>query len=66
MSDAHPAKAELLSLFKSEVDHRTSEVDPDDNQDWFSLTLGWAVAKGLAPQAAHDFATRVRYTTDMG
>jgi len=30
------------------------------------LTLGWAVAKGLTPEAAYNFAVHIRYKTDLG
>lgn len=56
---------ELLESFRREVTDRAAEVDPDNEQDWFSLTLGWAVAKGLTPEDAHKFATHVRYHTDL-
>ena len=53
-------------LFKAEVSDREKEVDPDQEQDWFSLTLGWAIAKGMAPDEAHDFAIHIRYETELG
>jgi hypothetical protein len=57
---------QLIQLFKTECSDRASEIDTDDSQDWFSLTLGWAVAKGLTPEAAYDFAVHIRYKTDLG
>jgi hypothetical protein len=57
---------QLIQLFKTECSDRASEIDTDSSQDWFSLTLGWAVAKGLAPEAAYDFAVHIRYKTDLG
>ena len=56
---------ELLRLFKSEVDERAPDIDPDNKQDWYALTLGWALAKGMEPDAAHDFARFVRYNTEL-
>lgn len=56
----------LLTQFKTEVDDRSGEVDQYDEHDWLSLTVGWAIAKGLSPEDANDFATYVRYNTDMG
>ena len=41
-------------------------VDPGNEQDWFSLTLGWAIAKGLEPEEAHKFAIHIRYHTALG
>jgi hypothetical protein len=57
---------QLIELFKTECSDRASEIDTDSSQDWFSLTLGWAVAKGLTPEAAYDFAVHIRYKTDLG
>lgn len=59
-------KLELESLFKSEVHDRASEIDESNEEDWFSLTLGWAIAKGLSPEDSHDFALYIRYDTDLG
>jgi len=56
----------LVELFKAEIHNRASDVDPSNCQDWFSLTLGWAIAKGLDPSAAHEFASYIRYDTDLG
>lgn len=52
---------ELALLFKEEVCDRSKEIDSSEEQDWFSLSLGWAIAKGLTPDAAWDFAIFVRY-----
>ncbi len=59
-------RTELVRLFKLEVDNRAESIDSAQEQDWFSLTLGWAIAKGLAPQDAHDFAIFIRHQTDLG
>lgn len=32
-----------------------------DEQDWFSLSIGYFVAKGLAPAQAHRLALHARY-----
>jgi len=62
MTDLSPLQAK----FKSEVSDRAAEIDPSDEQDWFSLTLGWAIANGLSPDEAHSFASHIRYHTDLG
>lgn len=59
-------KLELEALFKSEVHDKASEIDEDSSQDWFSLTLGWAIAKGLSPEHSHYFARYIRYYTNLG
>lgn len=58
--------SDLIALFKTEVHDRAGEIDPDSRRDWFSLTLGWAIAKGLSPDDALLFALRIRYKTDLG
>lgn len=57
---------QLIQLFKTECSDKASEIDTDSSQDWFSLTLGRAVAKGLTPEAAYNFAVHIRYKTDLG
>lgn len=56
----------LIAAFKAECHNRASSIDPDDEQDWYSLTLGWALAKGIKPYAAHEFASFIRYFSDLG
>ena len=56
----------LMALYKAEVHDRTEEIDPDLMQDFFSLSLGWAIAKGLSISDAQEFALQVQYNTDMG
>ena len=56
----------LKNLFKKEVDNRSGEIDPDNEYCWLSLTIGWAVAKGLSPEDAQRFGSYIRYQTDLG
>lgn len=56
----------LIDQFTTEVHDRAEEVDETSEQDWYSLTLGWAIAKGLEPEPAHMFAIYIRYCTDLG
>lgn len=56
----------LRLRFKTEMHDRASEIDPDNEQDWFSLTLGWAIATGQPLEAAHEFARYIRYETELG
>lgn len=56
---------ELIELFKTEVHDRASEIDEANDRDWFSMTLGWAIAKGLTPSDAWDFALHIRYKTEL-
>ena len=59
-------KEEFQKLFKTEVHDRASEVDPSSSEDWFSLTVGWGIAKGMSGDDAHEFAVHIRYKTDLG
>jgi len=56
---------DLLYLFKKEVTDYSDSIDPEGEEHWRSLTIGWAVAKGLEPEAAREFAIYVRYETDL-
>lgn len=57
---------ELIELFKTECHDRADEIDPANEMDWYCLTLGWAIAKGLSPSDAHGFALHIRYKTELG
>jgi len=59
-------KEALAKQFKSEVSDRSKEVDAEDEYDWLSLTVGWALAKGLSPKEAAAFALYIRYETELG
>lgn len=56
----------LLKKFRKQIHERASEIDPDNEFYWKDLTYGWALAQGLEPEAAREFASYVRYNTDMG
>jgi hypothetical protein len=57
---------DLASTFKNEVNDRAMKIDPNQEYDWLSLTIGWALAKGLNPKPAREFATYIRYETELG
>jgi hypothetical protein len=56
----------LIEEFKKQVSEHSSEIDPNDEEDWKSLTLGWAVAKGLNYEEAREFSLYIRYNTNLG
>ena len=56
----------LIQQFADEVSEKSGEIDPGNEHDWRSLTLGWALAKGLPPHEAADFASFIRYSTNLG
>ena len=51
--------------FKKEIQKRARAIDPHNEQDWYSMILGYAIGKGMKPAAAHDFATHLRYHTSL-
>lgn len=57
---------QLVTAFKIEVHDRSEEIDPENDEDWCSLTLGWAIGKGLSPDDALAFASHIRYHTELG
>ena len=62
-----PAKYQaLIPMFKAECHDRATEIDPYSEEVWSSLTLGWAIAKGVSPDDARDFAIHIRYHTELG
>lgn len=52
--------------FRTEVWTKSNEIDPGDERDWRSLTLGWALGRGMNPKDADSFSRYIRYETDMG
>ena len=60
----------LVEKFRTEV-HEKFESDSDailffEDCDFRALTGGWAIAQGMSFQEASDFASYIRYETDMG
>jgi|WetSurSiteA1Bulk_404760.scaffolds.fasta_scaffold00038_76 hypothetical protein len=63
----------LDDKFKLEVADCAKAIEVPDETDWFSLTLGWGIANGLAINpdgedlnSAYGFALHIRYHTDLG
>ncbi len=52
--------------FKVEVSDKEQAIDPDKELCWRSLTVGWGLAKGMDPHSAAEFASYIRYHTDLG
>jgi len=57
---------EMVKAFKTECDDHGAQIDPNNELDWFSLTVGWAIAKGLTADEANKLAVHIRYDTDLG
>lgn len=51
-----------ITSFKQEACSKAKELDPEKEQDWFSLSLGYFIAKGLTIDQAHDASLMSRYT----
>lgn len=51
----------LLKEFHTQVSDKEDAIDPGSAEDWHSIAIGWALAKGLVPLEALDFAWKVRY-----
>ena len=57
-------KVNLCLMFDKEVSAKRHKIDPEDEHDWYSLTVGWAIAHGLRPKLAHELALHI--LTDLG
>lgn len=55
-------KLKLYDLFYQEVCTQSKAIDRDDEMDWYSLSIGWVIAKGFSPRQAVNFALYARYT----
>ena len=53
-----------VKQFKEDIWDRCDSIDPDSEYNWKSLTLGWALAKGMTPETAAEFARYIRYNTN--
>lgn len=52
---------DILLAFKADVCERSNEVDAEEEQDWFGISLGYFIAKGVKPERAHLMSVHVRY-----
>lgn len=59
--EAKRQRAKLVLAFIDEVSAKRHDIDPTNAHNWYSLTLGWALAKGLTPRDAHEFACYLKY-----
>lgn len=59
-------KQRWAELFKTECSDRSDEIDKDQELHWLALTVGWAIAKGISIPDAHDFASYIRHSTNLG
>ena len=46
----------LLSQFKLEVFDKAKIIDPEDEEDWFSMAFGYFLANGIEIPRAYELA----------
>lgn len=59
----------LVTIYQVEVHKEHDKIDRGGMsgcEDWYSLSVGWALGKGLTSEEAHEFAYYIRYNTEMG
>lgn len=54
-----------IPLFAEEVSKKAESIDKNNDLQWRDLTIGWALGKGLTPNDALEFATFIRYHTNL-
>lgn len=64
-----PRYPELVEKFRKEVSQYFDDETSEDTllyeeSDFHSITAGWAMAQGMNPSDAYEFASYVRYETD--
>jgi len=52
-------------VVKKELDDLAREIDPDNEHDWYSLVLGWAIGKGYSIKQAQEISLHIRYDTPL-
>lgn len=52
---------EHLNSFRQDCCEHSAEIDPSDEQDWFSLSIGYFIAKGMPIMRAYELALHARY-----
>lgn len=57
-------KQTIKEQFKQEICEREKEIDPNEELDWFSMSIGYFIAKGLSVQDAFNLASEVRYVDE--
>ncbi len=52
---------QTIQAFKKTVCDRSDKVDPYEELDWFALSYGFFIAKGIEIERAHELSSWVRY-----
>lgn len=53
--------ADILESFKTDICANAKTIDSEDEFDWYDLSIGYFLAKGLDIDAAVDLALIARY-----
>ena len=56
---------ELEREWRISVYDKGSEIDPSDERDWYSMAIGWLLAKGVQPDEAYKIAVDWRYNKQI-
>jgi hypothetical protein len=51
----------ILMNFKTDVCDKSKEIDPGEEYDWFGISYGYFIAKGLSIDHAHKLSIIARY-----
>jgi hypothetical protein len=58
----HPeAVASWRARMKEQLTDKAAQIDPDNEQDWESMGLGWALAQGMTINEAREFVTSAHF-----
>lgn len=52
---------DLIHSFKTEICDRAKEIDPSEELDWYALSYGYFLAKGVPLDDVSWLAIHVRY-----
>lgn len=50
-----------LTAFRDEVCVRANDIDPDDSLDWYSVSIGFFLARGVEIGMARALALKARH-----
>lgn len=59
-------REELLRAHKRELADRAEEIDPNNEYEWLSMSIGFFIAKGAQPEEAFELAVIERYGVGDG
>lgn len=55
---------EVITSFRVEIRGHAKEVDEDDERDWFCMSYGYFLGKGVCIDDAYALARHVRYNCE--